>query len=112
MKYAARIDDNHGEIREAARKLGAGWVDCYQLKNFCDGLLVYRGVTVAIEIKDGNKPPSSRKLTEGEEKFKGNWEAKGGKYAVIENTEQLTGLLNTIATYRSKTKEIEAWKNY
>jgi len=33
-----------------------------------------------IEIKDGSKPPSKRKLSEGEQKFRDNWQ---GEYALV-----------------------------
>lgn len=96
MRRAAKVDDNHVEIRDAAKKMGAGWLDVHQLKNCCDAFMAYKGVTVAIEIKDGNKPPSRRKLTEGERKFSEGWVATGGKFAVIESIEQLRVLMNNM----------------
>ena len=96
MRRDARIDDNHGLIRDFFRKAGAHWEDTFQQKNFCDGMLVYRGVTVAVEIKDGSKPPSQQRLTEGEKRFSERWTAHGGKYAVIRSLEDAQGLLNSI----------------
>lgn len=37
-------------------------------------------MTIAIEIKDGEKVPSKRKLTEGELKFKNEWK---GLYEIV-----------------------------
>ena len=99
MMRAAKQDSNHKEIRDVARRMGVGWFDCFQLKRFCDAFIVYRGVTVAVEVKDGAKPKSAQKLTEGEEKFCEDWRSHGGKYAVITSEDDLNELLNTIKQY-------------
>lgn len=39
-----------------------------------------------IEIKDGEKPPSARKLTEGEKKFQASWQ---GLYYIITSIEDV-----------------------
>lgn len=41
-----------------------------------DGAVGYGGLTLLVEIKDGKKPRSARKLTEDQEKFWSTW--KGG----------------------------------
>ena len=92
LRRAAKIDANHPEMRDMARKLGASWLDCHQLKNACDAFLSYKGQTWAIEVKDGSKPPSARKLTEGEQKFKDMWELNGS-YAILETPDDLLTLL-------------------
>lgn len=45
-----------------------------------------------MEIKDGNKSLSKRKLTEGEQKFKDEW--KGGKYYIVESLDNALSVLN------------------
>lgn len=93
MRYhSAKVDDNQAEIVKAFRGMGAGVFLVHRLKNFCDIMIVYKGVTVAVEIKDGAKVPSARKLTEGEEKFRDEWESHGGQWALIESIED-AGLL-------------------
>ena len=94
MYRAARQDDNHDEIRTAARNYGCGWLDTFQLKKCCDAVLTYKGRTIAIEIKDGSKVPSARKLTKGEIEFRDYWISKGGNYALIESIDDLIALLS------------------
>ena len=55
LRRAAKIDANHPELRDLARKLGASWLDTHQLKNACDAFLSHKGQTGAIEVKDGSK---------------------------------------------------------
>jgi Holliday junction resolvase len=80
MQRAARKDSNHREIVEYCRGKGFAVLDIAQLKNACDIFISKDGFTVACEIKDGAKPPSARKLTEGEEKFRAGWK---GAYRLI-----------------------------
>lgn len=93
MRRAAKVDDNHAEIRDAARKLGAYWHDTFQLKGFCDGMMVFRGETIAVEVKDGSKPPSKRRLTQDEETFRDDWTKAGGTYEIVECVGDLLLLL-------------------
>tara|TARA_R110000850_G_scaffold160756_1_gene285169 strand:- start:188 stop:571 length:384 start_codon:yes stop_codon:yes gene_type:complete len=73
FRRAARVDDNQSEVVACFRRLGWSVLIISQLKNCCDIIVAKGGETIAIEIKDGNKPPSARKLSEGEQKFKDNW---------------------------------------
>ena len=78
----SKKDDNHNEISKFYTDRHCSVLDTHELKNCFDILVAKDGVTVAIEIKDGEKPPSKRKLTEGEFKFSISWR---GKYCVVEN---------------------------
>ena len=80
MRIAAKKDRNHKEIVECFRRFGWAVHDVSQLKNCCDLYVSKQGETIAIEIKDGELPPSARKLTEGEQKFKDSWK---GLYAIV-----------------------------
>jgi Holliday junction resolvase len=73
MRRAARVDSNHAEIVESFRSLGWSVLNVSQLKNCCDIAASKSGKTFMIEIKDGAKPPSQRKLTSGEIEFKDRW---------------------------------------
>ena len=105
MIRAAKKDDNHNEIAQAFIRGGAVVLDVSQLKRCCDIVIAYRGITVAVEIKDGAKVPSARKLTEGEKEFADNWSTQG-KWALIEHVWQVIELLNSI-TANAKIKELE-----
>lgn len=80
FRRAARIDDNQNEIVKLFRKLGWTVLIISQLKNCCDIMVSKNGRTIAVEIKDGEKIPSKRKLSEGEEKFRDSWQ---GEYKLV-----------------------------
>ena len=48
-----------------------------------------------VEIKDGSKPISARKLTEGEQEFKSKIESVGCKYWVIESVDDAISMLES-----------------
>ena len=85
----ARVDTNQSEIVRAFRKLGWSVLIISQLKNCCDLFVSKNGRTIAIEIKDGNKPPSQRKLTDGEIEFRDNWQ---GEWMLIESVDDVREL--------------------
>lgn len=63
-RYASKVDRNHGEIRDALRALGVGVHDTSAAgAGMPDLLCGWRGKIVLVEVKDGKKPPSERKLT-------------------------------------------------
>ena len=78
-RYAKRTDDNHravvDELREALPEAtvcdlsGAG-------KGVPDLLIGYAGRNYLVELKDGNKPPSRRELTEAQQTFHGQWQGQ------------------------------------
>jgi hypothetical protein len=77
MRRAARVDANHAEIRETYRRLGCSVADTFTLgKGFPDLVVAKFGITDLVEVKDGSKPASARKLTDDEIKFHNAWFAK------------------------------------
>lgn len=73
MRRAAKVDANHAEIVKALRSAGCWVLDLSAVGQGCPDLLVH-GPTYSwdfrlIEIKDGNKPPSARKLTPAQIEF-------------------------------------------
>jgi hypothetical protein len=73
MRHAKRTDRNHGEIRDGLRADGYLVDDLSDVGQGVPDLAVQspRGWPPAlfVEIKDGKKPPSARKLTEAEVRF-------------------------------------------
>ncbi len=94
FRRAAKIDVNQPEIVAAFRRLGWSVLIISQLKKCCDIFVAKGGVTIAVEIKDGEKPPSARKLSEGEQDFKGNWL---GRWELIESVDDVIELNKIIS---------------
>ena len=70
MSYARRVDANHADIATALREGGAVVVDTSHFgQGIPDLWVTSHAFTGWLEIKDGSKPPSARKLTPAEEKF-------------------------------------------
>ena len=86
MRYANRIDANQNSIVDALRKAGAYVRIISQGDGIPDLLVAYKGYTILMEVKDGNKPPSARKLTEAEQKFFDEW--TGGMLVVVNSVEE------------------------
>lgn len=86
MRRAAKVDANQAEIVAALRKIGASVQPLHAVGAGCPDLLVgWRGITTLLEVKDGKKPPSARKLTEDQVKWHAEWR---GQVTVVETVEQ------------------------
>ena len=67
-KYNAKTDANHTDVVTALRSVGAGVQSLAMVGDGCPDLLVaFRGAWHVLEVKDGSKPPSHRKLTPAEQ---------------------------------------------
>jgi len=74
MRRAARIDANQTQIVSALRSVGASVELLSAVGKGCPDLLVgYRGMNILMEVKDGNKPPSERKLTSDQIVWHTDW---------------------------------------
>ena len=83
MRQRGRIDSNQNELVECFRKLGASVYVTSSLGNgFVDIVVGAHGKNCLVELKNGSKPPSARKLTKHEQKFHDNWK---GMTAIVEN---------------------------
>jgi hypothetical protein len=94
MRRANRIDDNQNDIVAALRKAGATVRVISQGEGIPDLLVGFRGETILLEVKDGNKPPSARTLTPAEQKFFNEWE--GGLCMVVKSVEDALEMLEGI----------------
>jgi Holliday junction resolvase len=86
MRYANRIDANQNQIVDALRKAGAVVRIISQGDGIPDLLVGYKKYTILMEVKDGDKVPSARKLTEAEQKFFDDW--RGGMLVIINSVEE------------------------
>ena len=74
-RQAARVDANQVEIVAEYRAMGASVQDLSAVGKGCPDIAVgFRGVTLFVEIKDGAKPPSQRKLTPHQVDWHAKWE--------------------------------------
>jgi Holliday junction resolvase len=83
---AAKIDRNQPEIVEALRKAGCTVTLLHKVGAGCPDLLVGRGgINYLIEVKDGQLPPSARKLNDLQVKYHGIWR---GQVAVAKSVQE------------------------
>ena len=91
MRRAARIDRNQTEIVEALRKLGASVQPLHNAGDGIPDLLVgFQGRNFLIEVKDGTKKPSARKLTPCQVEWHNEWL---GQAAIVTSTEEAIALV-------------------
>jgi Holliday junction resolvase len=91
VRRAARRDDGEREIIDALRKAGA-YVKQVNDEGLADLLVWHGGRTLILEVKDGKKPPSARKLTDAEQKFHNDW--PGDNLFIVNSVEEALRLLN------------------
>jgi len=90
MRRAARVDDNQAEIVAALRAAGCTVQSLAAVGKGCpDAAVGFRGRNLLLEIKDGAKPPSKRKLTPDEERWHAAWR---GQVAVVESVDEALGV--------------------
>lgn len=97
--YSAKTDHNQDELAEAFRGLGWSVLLIHRIKNACDLMIAkqfHHGiVTVAVEVKNGSLPPSGRKLSDGEIKFRDNWQ---GHWRLAESIDDVLAIHNEFMT--------------
>ena len=74
MRRAAKVDASQDAIVSALRAVGAGVLSLAPLGRGVPDLLVwFRGGYLLLELKDGAKPPSKRKLTQDQVDLLEQW---------------------------------------
>jgi len=93
---AAKIDANHEAVVLALRAVGATVQSLAGVgKGVPDLLVGFQNQTILMEIKDGNKSPSARLLTEDQLRWHRSW--NGGALAVVDCPDaalRMIGVLN------------------
>ncbi len=84
VRQAARVDANHSSIVRVLREAGCSVLSLAAIGKGCPDLLVSRkGVdSTLMELKDGDKPPSRRRLTPDQVRFEAEWK---GRLVIVEN---------------------------
>jgi Holliday junction resolvase len=95
MRRASRVDANQDQIVNVLRAYGATVQSLATVGNGCPDLLVgYQGKTLLMEIKDGNKMPSKKKLNDLQTNWHANW--RGGALALVDNPESAIRMIRTL----------------
>lgn len=92
MRRAARVDSNQSKIVEELRMSGCKVQPLHTVGRGCPDLVVwspYKCRVMLMEIKDGSKPPSARRLTKDELAWHEAWDdaRRAGALAVVESVE-------------------------
>jgi hypothetical protein len=95
---AKRKDANHNDVTAYLENRGWSVFDTSGLGyGFPDALVGKPEFCAVVEIKDGSKPPSARKLTPDEQRFKDNWT---GPYVLATSPEDAADQLDALYSRR------------
>lgn len=96
MRRAARTDDNHADVVAALRAAGACVQSLAAIGKGCPDLLVWSAAKgyVLLEVKDGDKFPSHRKLTADQTKWLREWR---GPVLVVTSSQAALRAIGAIA---------------
>jgi hypothetical protein len=93
VRRAARVDDNHPAIVRALRATGCMVQSLAMVGDGCPDLLVMRAGTIKLlEVKDGSKVPSARKLTPQESRWHQQAHLHGVPVYVVESIDDALAL--------------------
>lgn len=92
MRIAAKVDANQPEIVKALRTIPGLRVEPLHMvgRGVPDLLIGWMGKNYLIELKDGEKPPSKRKLTMDEKMWHKKW---AGQVAVCNDLDECLKVL-------------------
>ena len=92
---AARIDANHEQVVSALRAAGASVQSLAGVgKGVPDLLVGFQGKTLLMEVKDGRKTPSERRLSEDQVRWHGAW--RGGPLAIVDGVDAALRMLGVM----------------
>ena len=95
IRRCHRLDANHHVIADALTAAGVSVQSMAGLGSGVPDLLCgYRGMTVLVEIKDGAKSPSRRRLTDDQLEWGSWW--RGSPVYIISSVEEVLPLLNLL----------------
>lgn len=95
MRRAAKVDANQPEIVAALRRAGCAVQDLSAVGQGVPDLLVSRaGLNILLEVKDGKKPPSARRLTPEQEAWHAAWP---GDVWIVTNVDEALRAVGLIA---------------
>ena len=90
---AKRTDANQTKIVTDLRRIGFSVAITSSLgKGFPDLVVGKNGINYLFEIKDADKPPSGKRLTEDEQKFFDGWRGQVNKVETIDEILKITNV--------------------
>jgi hypothetical protein len=91
VRRAAKVDRNHNEVVDAFRAIGCSVQSLAAQGNGCPDLLVHCPLPgyLLVEVKDGQLPPSARKLTPDQERWHAAWR---GPVHVVKSVDEAIAL--------------------
>ena len=97
IRRACRVDANHGNVVNALRMVGCNVQDLSTVGEGCPDLLI--GIPTVrelafMEIKDGDKIPSKRKLTPDQVEWHARWE--GYPVHIVESVSEALAIVAAI----------------
>lgn len=93
MRRAARVDANHAQIVAALRAAGCSVSSIAAVGGGLPDLLVGRsGMNYLLEVKDGSKSPSARRLTGDELIWHENWRGQVETVYNVQDALEVVGL--------------------
>ena len=91
MRQRARVDGNHAAIVAALRRAGCSVQSLAMIGDGAPDLLIgIAGANYLVEVKDGGKPPSKRRLTPDEATWHGAW---CGQVAVVATIDEALAVI-------------------
>ena len=95
MRRASRVDSNQAAIVAAFRGLGCSVFPLHQVGGgFPDLAVGCNGLNLLIEVKDGSKCPSARRLTSDEQRFIEAW---SGQVCIVASVEDVRLIVEGIS---------------
>jgi hypothetical protein len=92
-----RIDANQPSIVATLRAVGAEWISTTRDPGVgFDGIICFRGEVHLVELKDGSKPPSRRRLTDNETRRREQLERVGVKVHIIESADDALRVIGAL----------------
>ncbi|SLN74848.1 hypothetical protein ROJ8625_04112 [Roseivivax jejudonensis] len=105
-RWAAKADANQGEIVAELRARGVTVLYLHRVGMGCPDIACgYKSRNFFFEIKDGNKPPSARRLTDMESLWHVEW---NGQVDVIHSAEEALAIMQE-DTARDYNAQVEEW---
>lgn len=108
-KHAGRTDANHTAVKTALGGMGCSVQSLGMVGDGCPDLLVgYRGQTFLVEVKDGAKSPSERKLTAAQERWHRWW--TGATVIVAKSPDEAIEAVCGVRSDGTRVDACDAWR--